>query len=126
MSLVKSLYCLWQTRMYTLSDGSIQDLIILKIQIAILRSLISTPLGIFSAQFTIYSSTFGSDDFLARLHSRGTVSILATAMYPSLGMPLCITKDFKLLYFKGGICMHTCSWPFLAFLRKSLYCRQTS
>ena len=44
----------------------------------------------------------------------------------SLGMPLCITKDFKLLYSKSGTCMHTCSWPFLAFLRKSVSCRQTS
>ena len=71
---------------HTLSDGSIQDLIILKIQIAILRALISTSLHIFSAQFMIYSITFGSDDFLVCLHSQGTVSIVATAMYLSLGM----------------------------------------
>ena len=95
------------TNSHTLSDGSIQDLIILKIQIAKLHSLISTPLRIFSALFTIYSSTFGSNDFQARLHSQGTVSIVATAMYPSLGMPLCITKDFKLLYSKVAYaCTH--------------------
>ena len=82
---------------HTLSDGSIQDLIILKIQIATLRSLISTPLRIFSTWFMIYNSTFGSDDFPACLHWQGTVSS-CYRMCPSLGTPLCSTKDFKLAY----------------------------
>ena len=120
-----SLFTILMANSHTLSDGSIQDLIILKIQIATLCSLISTPLCIFSAWFTIYNSTFGSGDFQAYLHGRGTVSS-CYRMCPSLGMPLCITKDFKLLYSKSGTCMHTCSWPFLAFLRKSVSCRQTS
>ena len=50
------------------------DLVILKIQIAKLRSSISTPLRTFSAQFAIDNGTFGTNNFQERLHWWGTTS----------------------------------------------------
>ena len=103
------------------------SLFCLKIQIAILCSSISKPLCIFSAQFTIYNSTFGTDNFQAHLHWWGKVSSCYSTC-PSATPLLCVTKDFKLLYSKLA-CAHYgkhVPWPSLAFLRYQYICRQTS
>ena len=60
--------------MHTLRSGEHTDLVILKIQIAILRSSISTLLCTFSVQFAIDNGTFGADNFQEHLHWWGTAS----------------------------------------------------
>ena len=42
----------------------------------------STPLGTFSAPFTIYNSTFGSYNFQAHICTGGARSLVATACAP--------------------------------------------
>ena len=59
---------------YTSRSGELTDLVILKIQIAKLRSSISTTLHTFSAQFAIDNGTFGTNNFQERLHWWGTTS----------------------------------------------------
>ena len=55
-------------------EGSIQDFVILRKQIAIQCSSISKPLCIFSTRFAIENSTFGTDTFQVHLHPWDTDS----------------------------------------------------
>ena len=50
--------------------------------IAILHSLISTPLCIFSARLTTYDSDFGSDNSFRHTCTGGAQSLVATARAP--------------------------------------------
>ena len=70
---VRSLWLL-TANTYTSRSEELMDLVILKIQIAKLRSSISTSLRTFSAQFAIDNGTFGADNFQERLHWWGTTS----------------------------------------------------
>ena len=75
---------------YTSRSGEHTDLVNLKIQIAKLRSSISTPLRTFSAQFAIDKGTFGTDNFQELLHWWGTTSSCCARapVCPSLATPL--------------------------------------
>ena len=68
---VKSLYCLQQTRIH---QGSISNLVVLRIQIAILCSSISTASCIFSGRFVIESDIAGNNNCHACLHWWGTAT----------------------------------------------------
>ena len=63
-------------------EGSIQDFVILRKQIAILCSLMSKPLCIFSTRFAIDNSTFGADTFQAHTCIHGTQTLVARARAP--------------------------------------------
>ena len=66
---------------------SIRDLVLMRIQIAILCSLISIPLCIFSAQFAIDNNTFGTDNFQARLYWWGHCTCVDSCTY-MWGVPM--------------------------------------
>ena len=69
----KVIVVLYTTNTHTLISGEDTD-VILKIQIAILRSSISTPLSTFSTQFAIDNGRFSTNNFQECLHWWGTAS----------------------------------------------------